>query len=189
MHDLPEANHVVDEEGRPEPPSNANESETLLGFLDFLRATFEWKTRGLSTQQLHQQMDHASTMTLGGMMKHLAIVEDLWFTTVAAQDAWPQVWDEINADYGGEWEWASAAHDSADELSALWRGSVDRSRGVVSRPLSHDSAQALATTHPAWEGQPDVSLRWILTHMVEEYGRHSGHADLLREAIDGQTGE
>ncbi len=189
MHDITKVERVVDDEGRPEPPSDAGEAETLLGFLDFLRATFEWKTRGLSTQQLHQQMDHPSTMTLGGMMKHLAVVEDLWFTTVAAHEAWPQVWDELNANYDGEWEWASAAHDSADDLRALWAGSVERSHEVVSRLLSHDSTQALATTHPAWEGQPDVSLRWILTHMVEEYGRHSGHADLLREAIDGHTGE
>ncbi len=72
------------------------------------------EARDLATDQLHQQMQHPSTMTLGGMMKHLAVVEDLWFTTVAAQAPWPQVWADLEADYNGVWEWSSAAEDSGE---------------------------------------------------------------------------
>lgn len=179
---------IIDDEGRPEPPMSADEADTLLGFLDFLRATFEWKTRGLTTEQLRQRLDHPSSMTLAGMMKHLAMVEDHWITTVAASEPYPSIWQELGA-ADGDWDWESALEDSADHLRSLWSGAVQRSRTAVGQLLAEDRSAALAATHPAWEGAAQVSLRWILTHMVEEYARHNGHADLFREAIDGQTGE
>ena len=91
-----------------------------------------------------------------------------------------------------DWDWHSAAQDSAADLRALWQGQVERSRQIVVDLLAadgDDGAAALARAHRIREGRDPVSLRWILTHMIEEYGRHAGHADLLREGIDGQAGE
>ena len=82
-----------------------------------------------------------------------------------------------------------AASDSGDELRARWAEGAGRSRAVVEAQLSHSEAKALGDAHPAWGGRGRVSLRWILTHMIEEYARHNGHADLIRESIDGETGE
>ena len=178
---------VVDDQGRPEPPLAADEADTLLGFLDFQRATLEWKTRNLTVEQFRRRLEHPSAMTLAGIMKHLALVEDHWFTTVAAAEPYPAIWEALDKD--PDWDWASALEDSADDLRATWEASVARSRDVASRLLAEDRIAALAATHSAWGDQGQFSLRGILTHMGEEYARHNGHADLLREAIDGQTGE
>lgn len=170
---------------RPEPPHTADEASTLLGFLDFLRATLELKTAGLDDDQLRRRLDaHPSGMTLGGLLKHLAYVEDYWFSEVVGGDAEVQPWAKVDWAADEDWDWHSAAQDSGEQLRGLWRASVGRSRAV----LAHRRG-GLGTTYPAWGGQAEVSLRWVLTHMVEEYARHAGHADLLRELVDGQTGE
>ena len=89
-----------------------------------------------------------------------------------------------------EWEaeWENASADTGEELRRLWCERVDRSRDVVASALAAGEA-ALGTTHPAWDGQGRPSLRWVLVHMIEEYARHNGHADLLRQSVDGETGE
>lgn len=87
-----------------------------------------------------------------------------------------------------DWDWHSAAHDPGDALRALWAASVARSRAVTDRLLAEDP-DALGRLHTRPKGKTHFSLRWILTHMVEEYARHNGHADLLRESIDGSVGE
>ena len=88
-----------------------------------------------------------------------------------------------------DWDWDSAAADSGDALRELWAERVNRSRGILKAQLSEGEDAALSQTHPAW-GRPDpVSLRWVLAHMIEEYARHNGHADLIRKSIDGQTGD
>lgn len=94
----------------------------------------------------------------------------------------------VDWDADPDWDWHSAADDSAEDLRTLWREPVERSRAVAERLLA-DGPAALDAVHPAWGGRGHVSLRWILTHMIEEYARHNGHADLLREQVDGQTGE
>lgn len=190
---------TVDEQGRPEPPLAAGETQTLLGFLDFLRATVRWKTQDLSTEQLRRSLPgHPSGMTLGGLLKHLSYVEDNWFTEVVGGAAsMPPPWDTVDWQADVDWDWHSAQEDEADTLRSLWEASVARSREVVAvaaaAPVTEGtdagSPDPLAVTHPAWGGRASVSLRWVLTHMVEEYARHSGHADLLREALDGSTGE
>ncbi len=180
---------LVDDVGRRMPPMSADETDTLLGFLDYQRKTFEWRTANLTTEQLGQRLEHPSTMTLVGMMKHLAIVEDQWITITADEAPLPPIWHELGITRDAEWDWLSALQDSAEDLRDIWSGAVARSRAVVERLLGDNRERALSTTHSAWGGQADVSLRWILTHMIEEYARHNGHADLLREAIDGQTGE
>jgi uncharacterized damage-inducible protein DinB len=178
----------TDEHGRPEPPQEAGEAATLTGFLEYQRTTLAWKTRGLTDQQLRVALP-PSSMTLGGMLKHLACVEDYWFTEVAAEKPAPEPWASVDWDADPDWDWRTAAGDSGDELRALWAERAGRSRAVVEAQLGLGEDKALGQAHPAWGGQGRVSLRWILTHMVEEYARHNGHADLIRESLDGETGE
>ena len=179
----PVAEVQIDEHGRPEPPLDGGEVETLLGFLDHQRATLAWKCRGLDDEQLRVTLP-PTTMSLGGMLKHLARVEDNWFSEVVGERARSAPWDTM------AWaaEWRDAAAESGDDLRRLWADRVERSRQVVAARLGGGEA-ALGDVHPAWGGQGLVSLRWVLVHMIEEYARHNGHADLLRESIDGETGE
>ncbi len=175
-----------DDSNRPWPPTNGGDLNTLVGFLEYQRATFAWKCAGLSDEQLRVALP-PSSMTLGGMLKHLAAVEDGWFTEVVGGQPAPEPWASHDPDDEREWEWQSAANDSGDELRGLWSERVERSRTVVAAQLSEGGPDALDRTHPAWLGR--VSLRWVLFHMIEEYARHNGHADLIRESIDGHTGE
>jgi uncharacterized damage-inducible protein DinB len=179
---------MVDEHGRPWPPLDSGEAATLAGFLDYQRATLEWKCRELSDEQLRLALA-PSPMTLGGMLKHLACVEDSWFTEVVAGEPAPEPWASADFKADPGWTWHSAAFDAGADLRALWAERVNRSRGIVQARLSRGEVAALSETHSAWGGQGRVSLRWVLVHMIEEYARHNGHADLIRESIDGLTGE
>ncbi|GAA4883317.1 DinB family protein [Serinicoccus chungangensis] len=181
---------TIDDVGRPEPPLAAGEAATLAGFLDYQRATLEWKTRDLAADGLRLRLPgHPSGMTLGGLLKHLAWVEDHWFTQVVSRAAMPDPWDTVDWSADEDWEWSSAAEDDPDALRQVWARSVERSRAVLAEALAVEGADPLGATHPAWGGQAEVSVRWVLAHMVEEYARHNGHADVLRELADGQTGE
>jgi uncharacterized damage-inducible protein DinB len=173
----------IDEYGRPEPPLAGDEVATLLGFLDYQRATLAWKCSGLSDGQLRTRLS-PTTITLGGLLKHLARVEDHWFSEVVADGEPVAPWAAL------PWaeEWETAAQDSADDLRRLWTDRVDASRRVTADRLRAGDA-GLAETHSAWGGQGHPSLRWVLVHMIEEYARHNGHADLLRQSVDGETGE
>ena len=179
---------LIDDHGRPEPPCGGDEASTLLGFLDFQRATFEWKCRGLSDEQLRVTLP-PSSMTLGGMLKHLALVEDGWCSEVLAGQPMSEPWVGVDWDADRDWEWHSAANDDGAALRALWAERVERSKEIVDELLAEGEQAALATPHANREGREAVSLRWVLVHLIEEYARHNGHADLLRESIDGQTGE
>jgi uncharacterized damage-inducible protein DinB len=173
----------TDGSGRPEPPPAGTEVQTLLGFLDHQRATLAWKCSGLDDGQLRSALPPTS-MTLAGLLKHLARVEDGWFSTVVAEQPRPQPW----ADMPWAAEWDNCAADTGEELRRLWAERVEVSRRVVADQLAAGST-ALDLTHPTGHEGADVSLRWVLVHMIEEYARHNGHADLLRQSIDGQTGE
>jgi uncharacterized damage-inducible protein DinB len=179
---------VTDVHGRPRPPQQSGEADTLLGFLESQRATLDWKCRGLSEEQLRVALQ-PSAITLGGLLKHLAYVEDYWFAEVVASEPTPEPWASAPTDLDPDWEWTSSVEDSADALRALWLERAERSRRVVRDLLTSGAQQALDDSHSAWEGRGRVSLRWVLVHMIEEYARHNGHADLIRESIDGQTGE
>jgi uncharacterized damage-inducible protein DinB len=176
----------IDEHGRPEPPASAGEADTLIGFLEYQRATFAWKTAGLDAAGLAKTVA-ASTMTLGGMLKHLALVEDGWFSVRLRGNKHASPWDTVDWDADPDWEWRTAAEDTPEQLHAIWQENVDRARRCLKDALAEgDLGQ------PAKEAWPDgraPSLRWILTHMIEEYARHNGHADLIRESVDGETGE
>ena len=176
----------VDEQGRREPPVAGDESATLLGFLEYQRATFAWKCRGLDAAGLDTRVA-ASSMTLGGMLKHLALVEDWWFAqSLHGREPSPP-WKGVDWDADPDWEWHSAAGDQPEQLRALWEEAVARSRALVAEALPDGGLDRLAAGR--WKDGRAPSLRWILCHMIEEYARHNGHADLIRESADGQTGE
>ena len=176
----------VDEHGRTEPPLTADETGTLLGFLDYQRATFAWKCSGLDAAGLAARVG-VSTMTLGGMLKHLALVEDSWFSeSLFGRDPAPP-WNTVDWDSDPDWEWRTAAGDSPGQLRELWQDNVARARGCVTEALAAGGLGQLAVR--TWPDGRSPSLRWIICHMIEEYARHNGHADLIRESVDGVTGE
>ena len=176
----------VDDQGRPEPPLAGNEAATLIGFLDYQRATFAWKCAGLDAAGLAVTVA-ASSMTLGGMLKHLAYVESDWLSRwLHGRDRQPP-WDTVDWKADPDWEWHSAAQDSPEQLHALWQDAVAQSRALVTQALAEDGLAQLS--RHTWTDGRAPSLRWILVHLIEEYARHNGHADLLRESVDGQTGE
>jgi len=176
----------IDEQGRPQPPIAADEVATLTGFLDYQRATLAWKCSGLGAAGLAATVA-ASSMTLGGMLKHLALVEDGWFSHVFSNQDRRPPWDTVDWDGDPDWEWHSAAADSPQRLMGLWEDATARSRAVVSEALASGGLDQLAGR--TWPDGRAPSLRWILCHMIEEYARHNGHADLMRESLDGLTGE
>ena len=176
----------IDEHGRPEPPLNGNEAETLLGFLDYQRATLEWKTAGLNEAAL-RATTAASTMTLGGMLKHMALVEDIWFSRSLHGRDYQPPWNEVDWKSDPDWEWRTAADVTPEQLRALWQDAVERSRALTTEALAEGGFDRVAQR--SWPDGRSPNLRWIVCHMIEEYARHNGHADLLRESVDGETGE
>jgi uncharacterized damage-inducible protein DinB len=175
-----------DAHGRPEPPPAADETTTLLGFLDYQRATLEWKCAGLTSEGLAATVG-ASTMTLGGILKHMSLVEDSWLTWELHGREHEPPWDAVDFTADPDWDWHSAAADSPEALLALWHDTVDRSRRLVAAALAQGGLEQLARR--PWPDGRSPSLRFILCHLIEEYARHNGHADLLRESVDGETGE
>jgi uncharacterized damage-inducible protein DinB len=127
-------------------------------------------------------------MTLGSLLKHMAYVEDAWFSrALHAQERQPP-WDTVDWKSDPDWEWHSATGDSPEHLRALWQDAVARSRALVAEALTGGGLEQRAR-RSTWPDGRAASLRWIVVHMIEEYARHNGHADLLRESVDGSTGE
>jgi len=166
-------------EERAQPPYVGDERAIVLGFLAFQRDTLRWKIEGLGKEQLLRPHP-PSTMTLLGLVRHLAVVEDSWFNEVFLGEELPEPWASVDWGADRDWEWHSAGDCPVEESIALWEAAVARSNAVIA---AHDFDERSA------KGKDRPSLRWIVIHMIEEYSRHNGHADLLREAIDGQTGE
>lgn len=169
-----------------EPPIAGTEAEQLLGALDRLRWTFRWKVDGLDSAGLQARIG-VSTLTLGGLLKHLASEEDYMFTTKMRGEPIGAPWDATGWDGSNDWEFASAAEDTPEELYALWDGAVERARARVGAALAEGGLDQ--PVHASWPDGRHASLRRLVCDMVEEYGRHTGHADLLREAVDGRVGE
>jgi uncharacterized damage-inducible protein DinB len=176
----------VDEHGRPDPPIAGDELATLLGFLDYQRATFAWKCAGLDAAGLQATVG-VSTMTLGGMLKHMALVEDHWFSYYLHARDRVAPWNSVDWEADPDWEWHSAAQDSPEELMKLCQDAAASSRSRVAEVLTEGGLDQLARRK--WPDGKAPSLRWIVCHMIEEYARHNGHADLIRESVDGETGE
>ncbi|GAB2920958.1 DinB family protein [Rhodococcus aerolatus] len=164
-----------------EPPVHGTEAEHLLGALERQRATFRWKADGLDAAGLAVTVG-ASDLTLGGLLAHLAAVEDLYATArldgSGHEPASQEEWDGVIA---------GAAGRSPAELYSAWDAAAARARSAFA-----DRAAAGGLDQDVHVGAPDgtrASLRRLLLDLLEEYARHTGHADLLRETVDGRVGE
>ena len=166
---------------RPEPPYLGDETGTLAGFLDFHRATLLRQVAGLDHDQLNRPFP-PTTMTLAGLLKHMAYVEDIWFGVRLAGNSPAPPFDTAPWSDDKDWEFTSASEDDPEALCTLLRDAIARSNELTDAAGSLDQIAAGTTR----DGQ-SISLRWILVHMIEEYARHCGHADLMREAIDGKV--
>lgn len=167
---------------RADPPPRAGEMATSRGFLAFLRGTVARKAAGLDRHEM-LTTHPPSSLTLLGLLKHLAFVEDYWCGQVlAGRDPEPP-WDTAPWDDDPDWDWHSAADDDPDQVLELWRATVRRSDAVLDGLTPED----LSVRERGSLGH--VSVRWVLLHLVEEYARHAGHADLVRESLDGSVGE
>lgn len=167
-------------------PAACDEIQTALGVLDRNRRTFAWKCFGLDAAGMSTRIG-PSTMTLGGLVKHLALVEDDMFSHKLFGRDPGAPWNKIDWDADPDWEWRTAADDSPEELKDLWEGAVKRSRASVAEALADGGMDRLANV--VWPDGRSPNLRMMLADMIEEYARHTGHADLIRESIDGLVGE
>lgn len=169
-----------------EPPVAGDELDTLLGALERQRGYVAWKCGNLDSTGLRATLG-PSTVTLGGLLKHLALVEDDWFSVkLHGRDPHPP-WDAVDWKADRDWDWHSAAEDSPDELLSLWQEACDRSRALVAEAIAEGGLDRLAAF--TWPDGRAPSLRRLLIDMIEEYARHVGHADLIRESVDGLVGE
>lgn len=172
------------ESGAPpwEPPLTGTDAEQLVAALDRQRATFRWKADGLDANGLHARSG-ASSLTLGGLLMHLALVEDHYSSTRLSGVELDPRWNEVVADEDADF----APTKSPEELYALYDESVATARRRYAEALADGGLD-----QPVSMGVPDVghaNLRRLLLDLLEEYGRHTGHADLIREAVDGRVGE
>jgi uncharacterized damage-inducible protein DinB len=162
----------------------AGDELTLLrSFLDFYRAVMIRKAQGLTAEQLAARLG-PSDLTIGGLIKHLAYAEDIWFDRRLAGNEWAKPWADVDWSADPDWELHSAVDDSLDELIALYERACARSRAAVDAVGDLDAMCKV----PNRRGE-HFSMRWILLHMIEETARHAGHADLIRESIDGSVGD
>lgn len=168
-----------------EPPLAGTEAEHLFGALDRLRMTFLWKTDDLDADGLRTSVG-ASALTLGGLLKHLALVETLYASQHLNGAPLDPPW---NTDWDGDWDWpfSSATEDTPEQLYRLYEDAVARSRTRFARAT--DDGGLAQPAHVADPEGRHASLRRLVCDLIEEYGRHTGHADLLREQVDGRVGE
>ncbi|CAL9376324.1 DinB family protein [Streptomyces albus] len=159
------------------PSKVADDRASLASFLDYQRATLAMKCQGLTAEQLKEKAVPTSGLSLLGLVRHAAEVERSWFRMVLSGEQSPAMWPAVDGVFG-EFHVDDA---DVDEAFTLWCEACEGSRGVT------DAFESLDDT-VEFRGE-NISLRYVLTHMIEEYARHNGHADLLREAIDGSVGE
>jgi hypothetical protein len=169
-----------------EPPVAGTEADTLVGSLERQRRTFRWKAGGLDAAGL-RATTAASTMTLGGLIKHLALVEDDYFSHKLWGNDYQEPWASVDWDAEPDWEWRSAADDSPEALMVLWENAVERSRTLVAEAIAEGGLDRPAAF--TWPDGRTPTLRRMLVDLIEEYARHTGHADILRESVDGLVGE
>ena len=173
---------VIPTRSAPIDPSRClSERDTLVSFLDYYRRVLVRKCAGLTSRQL-QATTANSTLTLGGLLRHMALVEDHWFQHTFLGRELPDLWLTADWDAQPDWEMDTAPEFSPTELARQFDDAVARSDAAIS-----DVEPDRIAAREDHRGPTD--LRWILVHMVEEYARHCGHADLLRESIDGTVGD
>ena len=175
----------LNERGRPEPPAAGDETSTLLGALERQRSYLAWKCGGLDAAGMRATLG-PSTITLGGLLKHLTLVEDHYFSVRLFGREPAPPWNTVDWDADPDWEWHSAGEDSPEQLHAIWQDAVARSRSAVAEALADGGLDRL---FQPWPDGRAPSLRRILIDLIEEYARHVGHADLIRESVDGLVGE
>jgi uncharacterized protein DUF664 len=168
-----------------EPPLAGTELAHLVGALERLRMTFRWKVDDLDAAGLTARVG-ASALTLGGLLKHMAMNEDYMFTSKLSGQPVGEPWESLE-DGTDDWEFTSAAGDAPAQLYTFWDDAVDRSRARLDAALARGGLDQLV--HVSWPDGRHANLRRLLCDLIEEYGRHTGHADLLREAVDGRVGE
>jgi uncharacterized damage-inducible protein DinB len=168
----------VDKQQRSEPSRVADERTSLTQFLDWQRQTLAMKVAGLTGEQLKEKAVPPSAISLLGLVRHLAEVERSWFRNVMNGEQVPNYWGRGAEGERTDFDVEDAEPDAAFEV---WHEACARSREIV------DAAESLDIV--GHHGDEEFSLRYVLTHMIEEYARHNGHADFLRERIDGATGE
>lgn len=168
---------------RRDPDPTAGERTLLTQTLDSHRATFLWKIDGLDRERL-ARTTAASDLTLAGLLKHLTLVEDHWFSVILGGTEPDAPWRDIDWDVDPNWEFRTAVDDEPADLVAAYERTCARSRAAVDALTSLDDLSVGASRM-----RGPFSVRWILVHMIAETARHNGHADLLRDAIDGATGE
>jgi len=166
----------------PELDRSADEHTTLTEMLDFHRTVLARKTHGLDRIQMTTAV-RPSELTIAGMVLHMALVEDSWFDHRFRGHDEIEPWASIPWNDDHDWEFHNAHLWNTDDLLTLFRESIERSRAAVGAAASLDQIAALTRSDGTrW------NLRWIMVHMIEEYARHCGHLDLIRESIDGATG-
>jgi uncharacterized damage-inducible protein DinB len=168
---------------RTDPDTTGDELTMLTQFLDYHRATLVQKVSGLDRGQLATRLE-PSALTLAGLVKHMALVEDGWFGRVLLGREHVEPWASVDWDAEPDWEFHTAVDDEPEDLLALYADACQRSRVAVADVGDLDRVAA----RPSRSGE-SFNLRWIMLHMIEETARHNGHADLIRENIDGATGE
>ncbi|ONI85246.1 hypothetical protein ALI144C_13100 [Actinosynnema sp. ALI-1.44] len=166
------------EVARPDGPFVGDERAVLLEFLEYQRATLLWKCSGLTGEQLARRGVSPSPLSLIGLVRHMTDVEAGWFVQrVAGEPPEFRFFDVAPDDF----EFTDASAETAEEDYAHLLAAMDKSRAALAGvSLDH------TFEHPK---MGTVSTRWVVAHMIEEYARHNGHADFLREQIDGETGE
>jgi len=169
---------MQDEQGRTQPPETGDERETLTGFLTFQRQTLEWKCRGLQDDQLRSRPIETTQISLLGLVRHMAEVERGWTRKGVEGGDVTYYWctdEHPNAEFD------DVATADVAEAFDRWRAECANTDAVI----AGKDLTARFGSDPQWQ----TSIRWLLSHLIEEYARHNGHADLIREAIDGETGE
>jgi len=166
------------DDSRTGPPRSGGERETLRAFLDYHRATLAMKCEGLDDEQLRQRSMPPSALSLLGLVRHMAEVERAWFRRVFEDHEAPMVWSD-RIDFQAAYD---ASASTRAEAFGAWEAEVEHSRRIERQADSLD----LTGLQPRW-GQ-EVSLRMVMVHVLLEYGRHNGHADFLREGVDGTVG-
>ncbi len=167
----------------PHPPLRGNELETLQAFLDYYRAVIVEKASGLEAEGLRARLG-PSTLTLGAIVHHLALVENWWFHQCLTGEEEDDPWKGAPWDDDEDWDFTIAASLDPHTILDRYRSECERSRAIVE--ASSGLEQLSVRTNREGEAW---SLRWILVHMIEETARHAGHMDLIRESIDGSTGD
>lgn len=166
-----------------EPTGAPNERQGLEEFLDYYREVMRRKVIGLDSAALNKTVG-TSSLTLGGIIKHLSLVEEQWFVEDILGQELSEPWASIDWQADRDWDFESASADTPDYLLTLHAEACEQSRQILA---GIDDLDTLVARVPSSGDR--FNVRWVLIHMIEEYARHVGHADLIRESIDGATGD